>query len=126
MRLWNPRDVWAGHVRRYERDQLKAVLVEAGFQIETFECYGFPLTNLTEWVSGPIFARQIHVGGEDSTDNRRVNNDRSGIDRNADLRLYPIVRSFPGKLAMRCAFALQRLFLKTDLGSGYVVKVRRA
>ena len=126
MKLWTARDEWAGHVRRYERDQLKSVLVNAGFEIEKFECYGFPLTNLSEWVSAPIFARQIRGDGTDTPENRRINNDRSGIDRGADLKLYPLVRSFPGKLALRSAFALQRPFLDTDLGSGYLVKVRRA
>jgi SAM-dependent methyltransferase len=126
MCLWTPRDEWAGHVRRYEREALVAVLREAGFEIEAFECYGFPLTNLSEWVSGPLFARRIHAGGNDAADDRKRNNDRSGIDRSLDLRLFPLVASLPGKLALRTACAIQDLFLGTDLGSGYVARVRRA
>lgn len=125
MRLWTARDEWAGHVRRYERDPLIRLLGAAGLEIEAFECYGYPLTNLSEWVSSPIFARQIHVDGSNPSDARKVNNDRSGIDRSADMKLYPLVRSFPGKLALRSAFAVQKLFLRTDLGSGYVARVRR-
>ena len=125
MRLWTARDTWSGHVRRYERDELRARLQDAGFEIEAFDCYGFPLTNLSEWISAPIFARQVHVD-ENAAQARQVNNDRSGIDRRADVRLFPLVRSLPGKLALRTAFAVQDRFLHTDLGSGYLVMARRA
>ncbi|HEX2595672.1 MAG TPA: class I SAM-dependent methyltransferase [Luteimonas sp.] len=125
MRLWTARDTWAGHVRRYARDELAARLREGGFEVEAFDCYGFPLTNLSEWVSAPIFARQIHAG-DDAAQARQANNDRSGIDRRADVRLFPLVRSLPGKLALKTAFAVQDRFLRTDLGSGYIVKARRA
>lgn len=123
MKLWTARDEWAGHVRRYERDELKSVLTRGGFEVSRFECYGFPLTNLTEWVSQPLFARGIHRG-DDPAEDRRRNNDRSGIDRGPDMKLFPLVRSLPGKLALRTFDAVQRGFLDTDLGSGYLVKVK--
>lgn len=126
MRLWTARDEWAGHVRRYERDQLKALFADAGLAIERFECYGFPLTNLSEWVSSPIFARNIRRNGVNAVVDRKRNNDRSGIDRSPDMKLFPLVRSLPGKLALRTFFAVQSVFLGTDLGSGYLVKARRA
>jgi SAM-dependent methyltransferase len=125
MRLWTARDEWAGHVRRYERDALEAVVKQAGLEVEAFECYGFPLSNLSEFVSAPIFAKGIRSGGSDAAADRRSNNDRSGIDRGADMKLYPLVRSAPGKLAMKIAFFLQNRFLGTDLGSGYLVRARR-
>lgn len=125
MRLWTARDEWAGHVRRYERDPLMALFAQVGLEIETFECYGFPLTNLSEWVSAPIFARNIRRGGVSVGADRKSNNDRSGIDRAPDMKLFPLIRSWPGKLALRTFFAIQNVFLDTDLGSGYVVKTRR-
>lgn len=124
MKLWTARDEWAGHVRRYERKELEQAFDDGGFEIETFECYGFPLTNLTEWASQPLFARGIHRG-DDAGEARRKNNDRSGVDRTADMKLFPLVRSWPGKLALRGFAGLQKLFLDTDRGSGYVVKARR-
>lgn len=123
MKLWTARDEWAGHVRRYEREELKDVLRRGGFECSRFECYGFPLTNLTEWISQPIFARGIHRGADAEADRRR-NNDRSGIDRGPDMKLFPLVRSLPGKLALRTFDVIQRGFLGSDIGSGYVVKAR--
>jgi SAM-dependent methyltransferase len=126
MKLWTARDEWAGHVRRYERDPLVALFAQVGLVIEKFECYGFPLTNLSEWVSAPIFARNIRRGGATVGEDRKSNNDRSGIDRSPDLKLFPLIQSPPGKMALRTFFAMQNAFLNTDLGSGYIVKTRRA
>lgn len=125
MKLWNARDEWAGHVRRYERDSLMALFKRAGLEIRKFECYGFPLTNLSEWISAPMFARGNRTGGQTASDSRVSNTDRSGIDRSLDLKLFPLVRSLPGKMALRTFFAIQRAFLNTDLGSGYLVRARR-
>lgn len=126
MKLWTARDEWAGHVRRYEREPLKLLFSQAGLQIDRFECYGFPLTNLSEWMSSPIFARDIRRDGANADDDRKRNNDRSGIDRSPDIKLFPLIRSLPGKLALRTFFTIQNAFLDTDLGSGYLVKAHRA
>lgn len=126
MRLWTAGDEWAGHFRRYERDGLDALLRKVGFLLDRFECYGFPLTNLSERLSAPAYARRIHRGGADVEDDRRRNNDRSGIERGPHVRIYPLLRSLPGKCALRVAFAVQRAFIRTDLGSGYLLMARRA
>ena len=123
--LWTVGDEWAGHFRRYGRTALCRLLSDAGFSVERFECYGFPLTNLSERLSAPSYARRIHRNGGRVQHDRRRNNDRSGIDRGPHLKLYPLLRSFPGKLALRICLAVQHAFIRTDLGSGYLVKARR-
>lgn len=124
MKLWTAGDEWAGHFRRYERDDLVALLAAEGVVLDAFECYGFPLSNLTEKVSARSYRKLTHKGGEKANDQRK-NNDRSGIDRRPHLRLYPIIKSLPGRLAMRAACFTQSLFLKADLGSGYLVRAHR-
>lgn len=121
MRLWTAGDVWAGHFRRYEWEQLEALLQRQGFTIDRFECYGFPLTNMTERVSAPAYRKLMRQAGN-ADDNRQSNNDRSGVDRRPHLRAYPLLASMPGKLALRACFALQRLFLRRDWGSGYILR----
>ncbi|AMO93808.1 methyltransferase domain protein [Collimonas fungivorans] len=125
MKLWNARDIFAGHFRRYERDSLLALLKKAGLEVEVFECYGFPLTNLIERVTAPIYARRILKNAQSDEANRKQNNDRSGIDRKPEVALYPLLRSLPGKWAIQLCYAIQNSFINTDLGSGYVIKAKR-
>lgn len=125
MRLWTAGDEWAGHFRRYERDSLLALLRSQGFEIEAFECYGFPLTNFTERVSAPIYRKKIRLQTGSTTSDRQGNNDRSGVDRRPHLHLYPLLASLPGRIALRTFLATQRLFLGRDLGSGYILRARR-
>jgi SAM-dependent methyltransferase len=125
MNLWTAGDDWAGHHRRYEWGQLAELLQASGFAIEAFECYGFPLTNLSEQVSAIASKKSIHRDVGSSEANQKANNDRSGIDRRPHLRVYPLLASPPGRLAMRLAFATQKLFLRRDWGSGYIVRARK-
>ncbi|SDX50140.1 2-polyprenyl-3-methyl-5-hydroxy-6-metoxy-1,4-benzoquinol methylase [Collimonas sp. OK242] len=125
MKLWRAGDQWAGHFRRYERESLITLLQDAGLEVEIFECYGFPLTNLTEWISAPIYARRIYNNSHNDETNRKQNNDRSGTDRVPHMRLYPLLRSVPGKWALRLFAMIQGIFINKDLGSGYVVRARR-
>ena len=124
MKLWTAGDEWAGHFRRYERDDLCAMLARGKMHIDAFECYGFPLSNITEQVSARSYRKHIHAGGRREEDQRQ-NNDRSGIDRRPHLRLYPLLSSAPGKWAMRAFCIIQSWFVSTDLGSGYLVKASR-
>lgn len=126
MRLWSAGDKWAGHYRRYEREDLKELLKQAGFTVEHFECYGFPIANLGERISSPIYARRIHRGSAGSSNaDRRKNNDRSGIDRGVHLKMFPLLRSPIGKLGLLMAFAMQNACIRSDWGSGYLAVARR-
>ncbi len=124
MKLWSVGDVWAGHFRRYERRPLTTLLAECGLLVETFECYGFPLTNLGEWLAAPSYARRLRKNLAEAASGREQNNDRSGIDRGPHLKLWPLLRSPIGKLGLLACFALQRLFITSDLGSGYLLMAR--
>lgn len=124
-RLWTAGDEWAGHYRRYERDDLMRSVREVGLELERFECYGYPLANLSERIGARSYAKAIRrETGHEGAD-RRANNDRSGIDRGPHVRLFPLLRSLPGRLAVAASLGIQRLFLATDLGSGYVLRARR-
>lgn len=123
MALWTAGDEWAGHFRRYERESLIALLERTGFSVDVFECYGFPLTNITERASARIYRKTMRSGNTNNeAQARRLNNDRSGIDRRPVMRLYPLLKSPPGALAMRSALAFQSLFLHRDWGSGYLLR----
>lgn len=122
---WNAGDQWAGHYRRYERAQLLDVLEGAGFRVERLECYGYPLANLSERVGARSYRKRILATSGDAAADRRANNDRSGVDRSASIRMYPLLSSLPGRLLLSTCFLAQRLFLATEMGCGYVLRARR-
>lgn len=122
---WDASDEWAGHVRRYHRRGLAETVEAAGFTIEHIECYGFPLANLAEIFRARACARQIG-GNKQATLNIEDCTDRSGADRRLESRLWPIFSSWPAALAILAACQLQRLFLSTDLGNGYIVVAKKS
>lgn len=124
MKLWTAGDEWAGHYRRYERDALIALIESAGFTIERFECYGFPLTNLTERASAPLYRRAIHTRSGSTAEDRKANNDRSGTDRRVHVRMFGLMRTALGRAALRTFYRMQSAFLDRDIGSGYILLAR--
>jgi SAM-dependent methyltransferase len=106
MALWTPWDVVAGHVRRYERDELLAKLAQAGFVPERVRTWGFPIT-------GWLAIRGSKMRGE------RVQ---------SRAREIPslISRVMPELLPLfRLCARVESLFSRTDRGAGYVVVVRK-
>lgn len=121
---WNARDVWAGHVRRYERAQLAGLFHSAGFAIERIECYGFPLANVLERAAARRYAGHQRVRAPDDADHRDANTAQSGIDRSSEVKWYPLLRSLPGRALLAAAIQAQRPFLGAEAGNGYLVVAR--
>lgn len=126
MSKWTATDDWAGHVRRYEKEELIRLLRDAGLSIARFESYGFPLANLIEPLRARTHRRQLAARQRNAQDDRKLNNDMSGISRSAESRLYPLLKSLPGVALMRSAFFAQTLFSRWDIGNGYVLEAIRS
>jgi hypothetical protein len=122
--MWTDADVWAGHYRRYEQTELEALLRKAGFETGVFETWGFPLSNLLLSWRARVHAQELNNRGE-AADDRKLNNDHSGVDRAAAQKMFPILNSLAGRLTMRFAFALQHLTVNRDWGIGYLVMARK-
>ncbi|MBB4613750.1 class I SAM-dependent methyltransferase [Novosphingobium taihuense] len=121
-KMWSPRDAWAGHFRRYDRKDFTDLVEQAGLQIERVECYGFPLSNLTHWLGNLSVKGQDYAGGANDTAGATA---ASGTDRTTHVRLFGIQRSLLGRAAMSLACLVQKLFLRTDLGDGYIIVARK-
>lgn len=121
-RRWSASDEWAGHFRRYERSQLEDVMKQSGLAVEHIECYGFPLSNMLEPLRARAHARRM--AREPANDTRRWNRAdgtaRSGIERSVEVRLYPMMSSRVGTKLMQGFFLLQNVFLRTELGPGFI------
>jgi SAM-dependent methyltransferase len=121
---WNAADVWAGHYRRYNREDIVGLVEAAGFEVTQVLCYGFPIANIMERLSAQVYARQTNARGGEKMD-QAARTEESGSDRSVLTRLWPAYSSVAGTLAMRSVLKLQRHFLKTDRGIGYLVVGRK-
>ena len=124
---WNHTDVWAGHYRRYERGDLNELLKKCGFSVDELVSYGFPLSNIVEPIRAAHHGKLLKKRATEGTSptGMRESTEQSGISRSLETILYPIYRNFVGVSLMKLAFWMQRRFLRTDLGTGYIVLARR-
>ena len=120
MRQWTGNDTRAGHARRYEKKELQEKLKTCGFEIEHFWCYGFPVLNLT-------YPLSVSLSQPASTEPQVMDSDARMTD--FQKTAHSGNRSFPGFATWLFREQLwfpwlqvQRLFLDSDLGTGYLVK----
>jgi SAM-dependent methyltransferase len=109
---WGDNDVVVGHYRRYERAGMCNLLTRAGFKIEYFWNYAYPLSILLD-----LFPQRRVLGGPEQGFTKEELSKQSGIKRK---------KSFFNRLVSSDFFlapfvALQRCFLEKDLGSAFLV-----
>ncbi len=114
VKLWDVTDEWAGHVRRYERHELREKLRMVGWQPIVVYNYGFPLTNLTRKLRTLFYSRLLHRAGPTSQKDATL---RSGVDPDGYVAGLGWLWASFGHIAN----VLQRPFLRTDLGEAYLV-----
>lgn len=124
---WSASDVWAGHFRRYEREDLRRLLENCGFKVLAIECYGFPLANIVEplraWLHKRAMEGDRNAGS--STQSQTYKSMRSGTERKFEARFYRLQSGFVGSTIVRINFALQSLFIRTELGTGYLALAQK-
>jgi SAM-dependent methyltransferase len=123
-RRWNAGDEWAGHYRRYDRNDLIEVVETAGLAVEHVECYGFPLGNLTERLGDPAYLRKLRERAAAPTSKAAATAD-SGVERLTALRMFRWLDTFAGRTGLRAALALQAATCRTEWGCGFLLQARR-
>lgn len=118
---WNATDEWAGHIKRYEKEQLIEVLNNANFEVIHIESYGYPLANIIEPIRAKHHRNELNKRAQQKETAISTNNHQSGISRNLESKLFFLLKNPLGKLIMQLFISLQSLFSKTDLGNGYIV-----
>ncbi len=121
---WNPADEWAGHFRRYRRQDLTGMVASAGFRVEDVQCYGFPLANVMERATAGLYARQSAADDREKLD-KTGRTGESGTDRKLLTRLWPFYSVFPVPLVMSGFWHWQRRALTSDRGIGYILIARK-
>lgn len=112
-KLYTAEDSFQGHVRRYERDELKEKLEAAGFHADLFWCYN-PLPYLRKYImSGKAKEEAAPVEDEERTKESSYSMDP--FTNKWVKRLYPIY------YRLRFLLRIQDVFLNTDFGAHYLV-----
>jgi 2-polyprenyl-3-methyl-5-hydroxy-6-metoxy-1,4-benzoquinol methylase len=121
MHYWTLSDELGGHQRRYERAGLTALVVAAGFELETHWSFGFPLTAITtrfrDAASRERLARAGTMTPEERTLVSSFDSTRGSI---ASRLLSPLVEGFG-----LVAHWAQVPFLESDRGASYLVVAKR-
>jgi SAM-dependent methyltransferase len=114
--LFGPLDSLVGHLRRYERKPLEALLARSGFEIVQFTSVGAGLGHLSQWIG----SRLARTG-------RSLPPDPANASRHSGRLWRPSGRaSAVFRYLVAVPFRLlQRLVAGTDIGTGYVVLARR-
>lgn len=119
--LWGPSDEWAGHVTRFEPDEFRRIVENAGFKVQFLRLYGWPLGNLLRMGGNLASALKVRRRGADVR--REEATLASGHDRSIENKLAPLLRSPFGRLALRLGINLQRRF---DRGHGLIVIAQKS
>ena len=115
---WGPNDDFCGHIRRYEREELKEKLASAGFDSVEVYSYGVPIYNIMK----PLYDRAIRSKpAEENQMDKTTGSGGMWIMGGASL----LFRVLFNELTMYPLYLLQRLFYNTDLGKGYFVAARK-
>lgn len=118
-RKFSATDRRVGHVRRYERDALRALIVGAGYADVRVACYGFPLGNLGR-VVGNVLERRIDAPASDDAVARSI---ESGTRQSgAVIAVSRVLRPW----MLWPFFLLQRMTFGMDIGDGYIASARRS
>ena len=111
---WSVTDLWAGHFRRYEKNDLKNLIMKNNFIIERFYSYGFPICNLAHNIS-----KILKKNKAEKISNRKELNEDSGVDRAVEHKIFSFISIFPFYLFINALLYFQILFFKYDFGIGY-------
>ena len=125
-RRWSPSDLWAGHFRRYERQDLERLLEVAGFEVDVVDCYGFPIANVVDPLRSFNHARILRKAAKAGAQTDRESlNQQSGVSRSLEATLFPLQRSGLGKLVFKLGFKLQARVSAREWGTGFLVMATR-
>jgi len=119
MRKYSDEDKRVGHIRRYEKNSLHNMVSSAGFENIKITNYGYPLGNLTRYISMLFAARDYKNDEALSMQERSI---KSGVER---VELVNKLSFLFNEVTLAPFLWTQRLFYNLDLGDGYVLSATK-
>ncbi|MCR5836758.1 MAG: class I SAM-dependent methyltransferase [Lachnospiraceae bacterium] len=122
MKKWCLNDIWAGHYRRYERNEIYEKMKKSGFEIIYLWSYPFPINIILDYLLNreKKSAHGIETHKQKGFTKIEMTKE-SGVKREASW----LARALSKKWLLYPWHLLQLLFINTDLGSGYVVLAKK-
>ena len=114
-KLWGANDVLAGHIRRYEKEDLTKLFEISGFRIIEFFSYGFPWLNMIKYFRDFV-ARKVLEKQEQGS--RVLRTKKSGL--NIIAIETPLFGFISNKYFLFLPIHISRLFNRFDLAEGYL------
>jgi hypothetical protein len=121
MAKFSSEDRSVGHIRRYERDQLKTLIANAGCSDVDIKTYGFPLAIATR--RGNQWLSKRRGDERQAVEDAEALSIRSGVERtSASVRVARILN----RRTITPFLWMQRAFFNRDVGDGYIATATRA
>lgn len=120
MSQWGVSDEWAGHVRRYEKNELIQLATQAGFEIDLVASYGFPLLNILRPLREVISKLKISKNKTSIAQSTS----KSGVDRTSENKIFFLYANQLSKLILKLFCNLQSKFYKSNYGTGYIIVLK--
>lgn len=113
MKKYSKEDESVGHIRRYEKNDLRNLLNDTGYKEVSVLNYGFPIGNVTRLISNYIHKKENIQ--DMSMEARSI---RSGIRR--PIKTDQVSFLFKDSLFKPLTF-FQKFFFNLDVGDGYII-----
>jgi SAM-dependent methyltransferase len=120
-KYWTIHDDVVGHLRRYDKEQLTAVLKESGFVDIKILSYGYPFINIL-WRLRKVHGQR--QSAEKKNWSKKKQTQESGIGQISSK--FNFVGVFVNKYTFFIPNLLSTLFDKLDLSEGYVATARKS
>lgn len=115
---WSRMDEIKGHYRRYEKKEIKAKYKQAKFKIKDIFTYGFPFLLLIRQISG--------TGKFIKSFTQHLDQDARGEESSIQQEYNPVLKEIiTSPIMLFPLFKIMDLFIKTDLGLGYLVVAKK-
>jgi 2-polyprenyl-3-methyl-5-hydroxy-6-metoxy-1,4-benzoquinol methylase len=118
--LWGASDIIAGHIKRYEREELINLLDQSGFEVTKIFSYGFPWLNIAKYVRDKMAARALKKG---------EGRDKASLTKKSGLNIAAISVSslevFFKKYFLFFPMKISGLFNNMDLAEGYLCLAKK-
>lgn len=119
MYMWGANDDFAGHIRRYERDELASKMKELSLKQLFIYSYGVPICNIMK----PFYDKAISKQINKEADVEGRTKQSAGMHLFVNVKF--LFRLIFNDLTMYPFYLLQKMFYRTELGTAYFLAAKR-